>query len=301
MDVQHLLEEAERRWQKLLAKRPDLGPAIDLQRRLVGRSLALGSIIDARPETQVGVTPAAAASKLRQRRPAFAGETRALDATGLVPFVLGFCEDFANGGAGPPAERLHDVLQRGEIDVESLLSSSLARQQAAIRAKAQHVGVAPDLLWLVAELGVAPLANRAQQTLLTKVAASDQPLCSAVGGWQEGYCPACGSWPAYTETIEHTRSLRCSFCGRSWTPLASRCIYCGETGESLLIATDDTTDPRRRVELCRRCGGYLKSFDVKRRTPFELLPVADLETNDLDVGAAGRGYARPPMRDLAAI
>ena len=76
-------------------------------------------------------------------------------------------------------------------------------------------------------------------------------------------------------------------------PEVYRCIYCGETGESFLTSADDPDHPSRRVELCRNCGDYLKNVDAKTRTPFELLPVADLATSDLDVGAAGRGYTRP--------
>ena len=229
MDAERLLEEAERRWHVLIAERPDLGPAVDLQRRLVSRSLELGVTIDTRLPREVDLAPGVAAAKLRRNRPVFAGEVVKVDATVLEPFVLGFCQDFAQGGAGAPAERLHATLERGEIDIGSLLAASLARQQDAIRTKAHHVGVAPDLLWLVAELGVGPLAHRAQRTL-TETAETHQTLASALAGWQEGFCPACGSWPAFAETIEHARSLRCSFCGRGWSPTALRCIYCSEAG-----------------------------------------------------------------------
>ena len=164
----------------------------------------------------------------------------------------------------------------------------------------EHVGVAPDLLWLVAELGVGPLAHRAQRTL-TETAETHQALGSALAGWQEGSCPACGSWPAFAETIEHARSLRCSFCGRGWSPAVFRCIYCSEADEPFKTGADDPDHPSRRVELCRSCGGYLKNVDAKTRTPFELLPVVDLATSDLDVGAAGRGYTRPSMHDVVAI
>ena len=293
VDAERLLGEAERRWQALLTEHPDLGPAVDLQRRLVSRSLELGVTIDTRPPRGVGVAPGVAVVKLRRKQPVFAGEVLEIDATVLKPFVPGFCEDFALGGAGAPAERLHGTLEHGEIDVWSLLAASLARHQDAIRTKAHHVRVAPDLLWLVAELGIGPLAHRAQRAFLTETAEAHQALGSALAGWQEGYCPACGSWPAFAETVEHTRSLRCSFCGRGWSPAVYRCIYCGEAGESFLTGADDPDHPSRRVELCRSCGGYLKNVDAKTRTPFELLPVADLATSDLDVGAAGRGYTRP--------
>ena len=159
VDAERLLGEAERRWQALLTEHPDLGPAVDLQRRLVSRSLELGVTIDTRPPRGVGVAPGVAVVKLRRKQPVLAGEVLEIDATVLKPFVPGFCEDFALGGAGAPAERLHGTLEHGEIDVWSLLAASLARHQDAIRAKAHHVRVAPDLLWLVAELGIGPLAT----------------------------------------------------------------------------------------------------------------------------------------------
>ena len=301
MNTEQLLNDAEDKWTELESRCPDLRLAIDLQRRLVSRSLKLGATIASYSLAPVMVTPTAAATKLEKRLPVLAGEMFDFDATSLKPFVLGFCEDFATGRLDGPANRLHGVLKRGEIEVGSLLSASLARHQTAIRTKAEHVGVAPDLLWLVAELGVAPLAHRTQQRLLTDVAESHQSLCSALAHWQEGYCPACGSWPTFAETLGHSRTLRCSFCGFGWEPTMHRCTYCREAGTSLLTATHDPDRPSLRVDLCRSCGAYLKDIDVQRRTPFELLAVMDLVTSDLDKGAARRGYTRPSMPDFTTL
>ena len=80
-----------------------------------------------------------------------------------------------------------------------------------------------------------------------------------------------------------------------------RCIYRREAGTSLLTGADDSNRPSQRVELCRRCGGYLKDVDVERCTPFELLAVVDLTTSELDTRAAGRGYTRPPIPDVTTI
>ena len=41
----------------------------------------------------------------------------------------------------------------------------------------------------------------------------------------------------------------------------------------------------RRVEVCRTCGGYLKTIDIGELSPFPLLAISDIETTDLDVAA----------------
>jgi hypothetical protein len=50
--------------------------------------------------------------------------------------------------------------------------------------------------------------------------------------------------------------------------------------------------------LCKACGGYLKTVDVPSLSVFPLLPIADLETMDLDMAAMERGFGRPPLRDF---
>ena len=150
------------------------------------------------------------------------------------------------------------------------------------------------------------LASRPSPTgcsaaVLTEAADRNQGLAAALATWDEGCCPACGSWPALAEVISGNRHLRCSFCGAGWQPVTYRCIYCGEAGESFLTAAADMKQVWRRLELCRTCGGYLKSVAVEDPAPFELLPVEDLSSSDLDVGAVSRGYTRPPMREFSAV
>ena len=290
-------EAAEQRWRETLVRRPNLEPAIELQRRIVARSQELATIIDTGLPATLDLNPVQAAAKLRRHTPLLVGEPIVVDARAVVPFVLGFCEDLSSGSAGAAAGRLGETLDGGRIDIGSLLAASLGRQQAAIRNKAHHIGVAPDLLWLVAELASGPLAHRLQQQLLTDLPKVDDELRSVIGEWTHGFCAACGSWPAFGERVDRTRgrSLRCSFCGSAWTPALQHCIYCDEAGDSLLTAAAEPEQSSRHLELCRQCGGYLKCIDVRRPTPFQLLPVEDLSTFELDLGAVEQGYVRPPM------
>ena len=297
VDDERLLEEAERRWAALAGRRPELREAISLQRRLVERGLALAAAI---ADLQLPAL-AGAAGKLQDKRPVLSGADIILDGAPFKPFVVAFSDDLAHGGAGRPAERVRNALERGEIDVGSLLTASLRRLQTAIRMKANQVGVSPDVLWLVAELGAAPLAHRLQRAHLYDAPAREAGLLAALDAWDEGRCPACGSWPALAEELADVRHLRCSFCGAAWQPAIRRCIYCSDAGDAFLVAALSPGDkPSRRVELCRTCGGYLKSVRAAAPTPFALLPVADLESSDLDAAAVERGYIRFSMREVDA-
>ncbi len=330
---EELLAAAEPRWRALRERRAELGGAVDIQRVLVTRGLDLGAALDRQP-LPVAPRPAGAlAARLAGGEPVGLDEGVEVDAALLGPYLLGFCDDLAAGGAGAPARHLREVLERGEIDVGSLLAASLGRRQAAIRTRAVHVGVSPDLTWVVAEMAVGPLACRLRQHVLAEAdpdperaaAVADSELAAAVAGWGRGYCPACGSWPALAELgagspreggasdrgagdrgvdgagdgdadrADGGRRLRCSFCGAGWPCAPGACIYCGAGGEGLLAAAG--AGGAQRAELCRSCGGYLKCVAGGGVAPFELLPVIDLETSDLDVGAMERGYGRPSMRE----
>ena len=119
--------------------------------------------------------------------------------------------------------------------------------------------------------------------------------------WDRGYCPFCGSWPAFIEAHDGAHTLRCSYCALGWSLHSHRCVYCGNAGEDFVAAAPDVSRPQRRVELCGKCSGYTKVIDVQEPAPFPLLAIADLATISLDEGAMNRGYRRPELFDLDAI
>ncbi len=160
-----LLDRADARWTEIGASQPDLAPAIALQRLLVTRSIQTVDRLDGADPPVVSLEPEQAADKLRAGTPALRGEPVALPVAMLSPLVLRACDDLAAGGAGDVARRVRGCLDEGRIDVGSLLIASFDRNQNAIRVKAVHEGIAPDVLWLAAELAVGPAAYVAQRTL----------------------------------------------------------------------------------------------------------------------------------------
>ena len=296
------MDQATRRWAELTARFPDLEPAIELQRKLLGEVIEVLDRLDRSGAVARPLPPAAIVEKLQRGVPALRGEALAIPAGELAPSLDRFCEHLANGGAGDVARHVMESLQSGRINRASLLASSLARDQKAIHQGATQMSLSPDLVWLVGELATSPLAFLLQRTLFGEEDDSDRQediVRSALVSWDRGYCPACGSWPALAEYQSGVRSLRCSFCAATWEMLSYRCVYCGEEGSGFVTSAPDAEQPQRLLELCGQCGGYTKAIQVETAAPFPLVAIEDLETLDLDRSAIDHGYTRPSLPELS--
>ena len=67
------LARARARWDAILAARPDLEPAVRLQRQLIGTVLSLAEAVDLRPLPRLSLPPGYLAAKLRRGVPAWTG------------------------------------------------------------------------------------------------------------------------------------------------------------------------------------------------------------------------------------
>jgi len=291
-----LAESADARWQRAREARPDLEPALALQRQLLARVLEAAALLDGGRLPRLSLPSRYLAAKLGRGVPALAGEPIPLPVPALEPTLLRLCDALAAGGAGEAAAHVRSAIAGGGLDAASLLTASLHRDQAAVRTAAVHRGLSPDLLWLAAELAVSPFVHALQRLLLGGATAD---LEAALDKWDRGYCAACGSWPAVAEVVHGHRTLRCSFCAAAWDLPTYACIYCREAGEPFVTAAPDEERKDRRVEVCSACGGYLKTIDLPELSAFPLLSISDIETTDLDVAAMEHGYRRPALLDFA--
>jgi hypothetical protein len=293
--VSALLDQAERRWTQLAAERPDILRAISLNRRLLTRQIALvedlGPIDGDRPLTARGEI----LESLREGAPVLPLLRNVrLPLDRLTNAMADFLDHLAWGGAGEAARKIARALAAGTLDADAAVRGSLARNDAEARHLARGQGLNLPVLWLTVDLAVAPVAHRLQQAMLEEHADGD--VRDAVERWRRGSCPACGSWPAAAEFFGGERLNRCAYCACMW-PFGGRCTYCGESGAAFRTIALDPRTPGRRLELCRRCGGYLKTIDVERPTPFPLLAIEDLATSDLDTAATRHGFRRMPLSD----
>lgn len=291
-----LTELAEARWAAIAAARPELVPAVDLQRRLLGLVIDLADRLETSRLPRLSLPPKYVAAKLGRGVPVLAGEP--IPMPDVKDALLALCDALAEGGAGDAARHIHEAIAGGSLDARSLAAASLQRDQPAIRAGAVHRGLAPDLLWLVAELAVGPFAHVLERVVLPN--AGEHPvLAPALAAWERGYCPICGSWAALAEVVGGTKLLRCSFCASAWGLSEYACAHCGASNDTFRTAAPDEARKDRRVEVCGTCSSYLKTVDVPDVSPYPLVAVTDLETMDLDMAAMQAGYSRPAAKDFA--
>ena len=165
--------------------------------------------------------------------------------------------------------------------------ASCLRDVETMRALAREHGLNLQVLWLIAEVASAPLMHLRQRIALEE---SGTRVRDAIGVWQRGRVPPAARGPSLAEFFYGERLNRCSYCACAWPVSPGACTYCGETGEPFGTIVPDRERPGRRLELCRTCGGYLKTLDVGRPMPFPLLAVEDFATNDLDRAAQHHGF-----------
>jgi FdhE protein len=289
------LAAAASRWKRLVTERPEFGPAVELQRQLIGLVADLAESVEGGRLPRLSLPAKYLAAKLSRGVPALTGEPIPLPVAVLTPTLLSLCDVLARGGAGAAAEHIAAEVSAARADAGALLTASFTREQGAIRAFAERAGLAPDLLWLVAELATSPFAH-ALQRMVFAGERIDPALAAAATAWRLGYCPACGSWPALAELVGGRRLLRCSFCAAAWEASAERCVYCSASIDPAMPSGETT---RSCLDVCGACKGYLKIVASAAPLPFPLVALADLETTHLDLAAAERGYVRPALRELA--
>lgn len=295
------LSVARSRWQAILQVRPDLAPAIALQRSLIEPVIDLTETLERGRLPRLSLPAKYLAAKLGKHVPALAAEPIPIPTTLLKPTLLALCENLAAGGGGNPARQIHAALDAGTMEAGAVFAATLSRDQKAITLGSRHRGLQSELLWLVAELAVSPFVYGLQQLVLGRSTGRlDEALQAALDSWRQGYCPICGSWPTLIEALAGQSVLRCSFCAYAWTLDEPGCVYCGDIGPTFVTTAPDPSRLDRRLETCGKCRSYVKAIDVDELSPFPLGAIADLETMDLDVMTMKQGFQRPALKAFSS-
>ena len=110
-----LAETAERRWAALAAVRPDLAPAVTLQRQLLGLLIELGAAIEAGRLPKLSLPPRYIAAKLARGVPSFTNEPIPLPVPVLKPALLSLCDALAAGGAADAALHIREAIVKRAV------------------------------------------------------------------------------------------------------------------------------------------------------------------------------------------
>jgi hypothetical protein len=284
------LDAARTRWAQIGAERPSVRPALALNQALLTLQIEL---LDALPRAVVPGPDEEARLLATMARgvPAFSAESPPESLEIAVEWLPRFADALSVGGAGAAATKVSTAVATRHVDPRALVAASWARDPDGAAAITKPAGLNLQVAWLLAELASAPVAHVWEERRL-----STERLREAVDRWDRGECPACGAWPSLAEFFLGERLNRCAYCAAAWPLSRVRCTYCAESGDDFRMVVAHPESPGRRLELCRTCGGYLKTIDVDRSIPFPLLAIEDLASQDLDRAAQHHGFRRTPLK-----
>ena len=274
----------DRRVQALVKLNPALAEAADLQKAIV-------AVLYAAPApTRPIVLPARRArDKLRNGVPLLHGENVFLD-DGFIRDVFGRLVNLlrTRPDTADRAAQVAVAADEHRLHVEHAVAEAFVNHPEHLDQVALEAGVNPELLAMLAQLSARPILKAYAEHLAPALDAGRE-------AWSRGYCPVCGAWPGLAELrgAAQLRHLRCLRCGADWTVTHLCCPFCGNDDHDALGYLQVEGERRFRVDVCRRCGGYLKVASSSDAAPPELLALDDLASVHLDAAALERGQQRP--------
>ena len=81
--------------------------------------------------------------------------------------------------------------------------------------------------------------------------------------WMLGYCPVCGALPPLAQVLPEgglPRMLACCCCHSTWQFRRIGCPFCGNDDQNQLSILTIEQEPLFRLDTCRECNGYLKTY-----------------------------------------
>ena len=226
--------------------------------------------------------------------PLLAGAAVSAPAASIRGLVKRLIRTAANGGT--PKMRTLEGIRAADLDVFALFTASVCQDRERLKEMAGVHRADEEAFEAVMALVALPFLHACRRRWARLLPQ----------GWTEGFCPLCGSWPAFAEMrgIERSRHFRCGRCAAEWHSRLLCCPYCASTDHDALVTlVPEKAGARRAIDACKACLGYLKTFTRLQGCPPDEVMVEDLATVAFDVAALEQGYRRPgePASPLGVV
>lgn len=222
-----------------------------------------------------------AESRVRSGVPALTVENLEVNGSAALTFLQSLADRLLAVGIGETAQ-FRNFRYLSESELPKLLQAWFKGQRGPIQSTAFRLRVNPGVL---ESLLAVPVKEAA-------VDAATAVPADWYQEWESLTCPVCGSEPTMAQLGEDgKRSLSCGVCRTEWRFRRIACAYCGNDDPEKLshIAVEGDSV---RVDVCCKCGRYLKTHDTRTSGITIPLDLLDVTTMHLDLLAERHGFSR---------
>lgn len=174
------------------------------------------------------------------------------------------------------AEGLLRAVDETQDGVPRLMKAAMISDFKPIEAAAKKFKIDPPVLTLILRLSLRPALLNVAQTVIEGL---------DLNQWNYGHCPVCGSAPKLADLSGEggKRRLHCSLCETAWAYPRLQCPFCENDNRKDLSYLRAENEEGLRVDLCSRCGNYLKTIDLRELPGPVIVPLDDVATWHLDI------------------
>jgi FdhE protein len=189
----------------------------------------------------------------------------------------------ANGPLEQAAGKILPALEASRIDVPSLFNALIAGEETLLDDVSRQLEISREILTFFTYNSIQPAVTTGADQLAAYLTGNTS--------WEKGYCPICGSPPALALfDAEGHRSLACSFCRHEWSVPRIFCPFCENRENKLLHYFYSEEEKEYRVDVCDKCGKYIKTIDTRKTERTIYPPLEQIATLHLDMKAKELGH-----------
>lgn len=184
---------------------------------------------------------------------------------------------------GQAAVKIQAAMENGGIKAPELFKALITNQDRLIEAAAGNLSISNEIIRFFIYNSIRPAVSIQAHQLATYLSETVE--------WQKGYCPVCGSAPVLAMLGgDGARSLTCSFCWHQWRAPRIFCPFCENRDSKALHYFYSEEEKEYRVDVCDKCGKYLKTIDTRETHRTIYPPLEQIATLHLDIKAKELGH-----------
>jgi FdhE protein len=208
-----------------------------------------------------------------------------IDTNSAATLLKRICQiaEAANKEMAATAEAIRNAIESDALDPGAVFSNLLKADDTFFNKVESELNIEKKILSLLAYNSLKPSLTHCALQLSSYLDEDDV--------WEKGYCPICGSTPAFSMfENEGKRFLICSFCWHRWLAPRIYCPFCDNRDSKTLHYLYSDQEKDYRIDVCDSCKTYIKVVDTRKADRIIYPPLEFVATLHLDIKAQEMGF-----------